>query len=326
MPEHEAARPVRGRAIAVVLIAVIAAAVAFGLAMTRSSTHEASSLVVAHGDVSEFGSTVGYVTAFRGVLTSDEVLKKVSQQTGVSVGNLRAGLQAEPTEANSISFNVSYRGDQDEAVVKQVPATAAVTALTTLYQPQVASAHDTVRAARSAYQKYQQKLGSSRLASGVNPADAYSSEVTKMSQLQVTLQENQASLNPQYSDSRLLGAIHAARSRAQLLAARAESYQALTGNLDRQAATLATAKTQLVTLRHDANKDTLTSGVLPSTSQSISPLSNAVRAAVAAGVGTFLLGLLVVLALAGRSNPRVSPTEESPEPAGSRAKAPVAAR
>lgn len=300
MQANDLVRTLGRRTWIVAVVALLAAAVGFAVAMRQASDTQVTAVLLTHPETSQFGSSVGYVTAFQAALDTDAVLDSVASKTGVSTTDLRRGLQAQPTASNSLSFDVTYRGSQDADTVAQVPVAAAEAVIATLYQPQLETAVQEQDALQSAADDTQAKVQAMLSSSGLSPAVQYASVTNVINQLRVTKLQNQASSLPQYSSSELQAAIDAALHKAQRLAGKVDRYTRLTGELDRREADLQQASSDVARLQRLAAPESISSGIVAGSTVSVSRISSAVQAAVAAGLVALVFGLLLLSALASR--------------------------
>lgn len=301
MQANDLVRSLGRRAWILAVVALLAAGVGFAAAMRQAADTEVTAVVIIHPETSQFGSSVGYVTAFQAALDSSEVLDSVSSETGISKTDLSRGLQAQPTASNSLSFDVTYRGSEDKDVVAQVPTAAATGAITALYQPQLETARQEMEAAQAAVDETTAQVEDAQSATGVSPTAAYASLTNQITQLRVSLLQNQASSAPQYNEDALKAVINAAVVRARSLAGPAAEYTRLSAELDRRQGLLEQATSEVERLERASSPDTIASGILAGSTATVSRVSSAVQAAVAAGLVALVFGLLVLAAVSGRS-------------------------
>ena len=315
MQANDFVRSLGRRAWILALVTLLAGGVGFAVAMRQAPETQVTAVVLTHPETSQFGSSVAYVTAFQAALDSDEVLDSVSAETGVTTSDLRRGLEAQPTASNSLSFDVTYGGSQDEETVAQVPVLAATEAVAALYEPQLEAARQEVEASQAAVDDASAEIDSASPDSGVSPTAQYQSVVNQITQLRVTQLQDRAASVPQYEDDELRSAIAAATERAQRLADDADSYTRLTAELDRREAELQQATLVLERLEREASAEAITSGILEGSTVAVSRTGSAIQAAVAAGLVALFFGLLVLAAFTGRSRRGVS---NAPAPAQAR--------
>ena len=309
-------RALRRRVWILILIPLIAGAVAVGVTQSQPKVSGSTALVLAHPNVSSFGSTVGYVTAFQGALTSNAVIDKVHQATGVSASDLAAGLTANPTAANSISFNVTYSGTQQGQVVAQIPALAARGVLDALISPLVATAQSQASIAQAAATKATSDLTKFSTSTGLwVPAQDYQSLSNQLAQLRLTYDQNMALANHPYSPTSLNAAIGATVTELHKLAPQVAEYQALKDTSDRAALALQAAEAQLTGVQQQQAAVTATGGVVAGSVTEASTTSTLVKSAGGAVIVGFLVALGLVVLLERRSMRRKRKAAASAESA-----------
>lgn len=169
-----------------IVVPLVVGAVTAGLLSSREQERSSKAVVLVHPDISTFGSNVAYVTAFQAALSTDVVVNDVSKRTGVSASNLRAGLSASPTEQNSLSFDVTYRGSQPASVVGQVPTLATKDAFALLLAPTHSDAVQRLDVAQKQVDSAAKALQDFSTANNTwDPSAEYQAQLNQLAQLQV---------------------------------------------------------------------------------------------------------------------------------------------
>lgn len=306
-------RSVGRRGWLIVIIPLLAAGIAFAVTSSRSEEHRSSSLVLTHPDISQFGSNVGYVTAFQAALTTDEVLKSVSAATGISVTDLQAGLSAEPSASNSLTFKVDYQGTQSSAQTLQATQVASRAVITELSGPQlegaqsaVTQADATAKAASAALSAFSQRTGL------YSPSQDYQALKGQMSQLRVLLVQTQATLGtPTYSTQSIQAAIGAAHHKLVQLAPQLGVFDGLQATAAAAQSAQQSAAAELTAAKNAATLSASDGSVLTGSTTSVSSTGDAARAAGAAALAGLIVAALWVGLFGGRSGRQAEGRSES---------------
>jgi subunit length determinant Wzz-like protein len=175
-----------------IALPLVAALVTAGFIYLQPEKYEANATIVVPALSAKGYSTSAvtqYVSTFKDVLVSTQVIEPVSLQTGERRSDLVSGLSASTATASSNIITVTYTGPTKKTV-QDVAWWASVYALDALLAPQQAGANDEVANANAALVQADQNLSDFTKQTGLLfPEDDYKNQSTELSQLQVLLQE-----------------------------------------------------------------------------------------------------------------------------------------
>lgn len=313
MEISEYLRLIKDRIWILILIPLAAAIVVVGLLLARSPEYEATATVavpaIIGGEDSQYAGPSGartFVADFVAVITSPELITRISQATDVAPELISEGLSARAVDLNGSLVEVTYLTRQ-QATAGPVAQAAAGETIAFLFQAPAQIAQQQVDEAQRAVDEAQVQLDAFAAQTGFMLDRAYEAKAAQLSSLELQEIEARAAGDTTRS-ARLEDEINARSAELAELAPQVATYTNLAAQRTQAAGRLDVARDLLeqANARVEAGKSGKV--VVSGSARQVSRASAIVRKGTAAvGAGLFLsVALIVLLEFAGHRRPALT--------------------